>query len=160
MNVLERLRNAKDTKVFEYELYGEIAEVEIKRFLPGTASRKNKTALIKMYTQSKSNVDEGTSLRELSQEEFDNFIDRGNLNDDELNQDFIECVVGIRFPDNPDEVAEVISKEDADDIFTREFKTECVSWALEGATPRDEDNPSEVDQFPDVPDGQGESNVS
>ena len=43
-----------------------------------------------------------------------------------------------------------VSIEDAVELFDNDFKYECVSYAMGGATPPDEDDLSEEEEFPAV----------
>lgn len=142
--LLEQIRNARETRDFEYQVGENSFLITVKRFLPGTAARKQKTALIKLHQVIQV---EAQLLSEMTPEEFEQGMatqeDRTAL----LNADFCECVIDKETGET------YLTVEEAVELFSVNFKIEVTDWAMGGAAPLDEDNLSEEEEFPSVSDG-------
>ena len=146
--LLEKIRNAPpETKTFTVKVGSEDIELTAKRFQPGTASRLRKTALIKLH---KSLAVADVNLGELSESEFAEHLESAEADKNELNQQFIECIVD-------EEYNNYLSLEVVEEYFDNITKRGIVDWALDtAATAKEADTPDEIDQFPPPSDGSGE----
>ena len=146
--LLERIRIAQpETKDFPYKIGDEEFIITVRQFKPGTAMRLRKTGLIKLHRVVKA---EAVSLEEITDEEFAERLSAQDDREKDLNQDFVKAVVDKETGEN------YVSIEDAVELFDNEFKYECVSYAMGGATPPDDDNLTEEEEFPAVSAGSEE----
>ena len=148
MSLLEEIRNAK-RKIhnFPYEVGDDTFDITVQQFLPGTAIRKRQTALMKLHQVIKT---EAVPLSEMTDEDFTSAVEKQDERMAILNQDFCECVIDAKT------YRPYLSVEEAEELFTVDFKQECVDFAMGGASPTDEDNLSEEEEFPTVSDGSEE----
>ena len=145
--LLERIRIAKqETKDFPYKIGDEEFIITVRKFKPGTAMRLRKTGLIKLHRVVKA---EAVPFEEITDEEFAEQLSAQGDREKDLNQDFVKAVVDKESGEN------YVSIEDAVELFDNDFKYECVSYAMGGAAPPDE-NPSEEEEFPPVSSEPGE----
>lgn len=137
-SLLEEIRNARETRDFDYKVGDQTFPITVKRFLPGTAARKRNTSLIKLHQVIQV---EAKMLSEMTPEEFEQGIETQNERTVLLNADFCECVIDKETGET------YLSVEEAEELFSVDFKTECTDWAMGGAAPPDSDNPTEEEEF-------------
>lgn len=140
-NLLEQIRKAPPETI-DVPYRG--VDITIKRFQPGTAARKRETALIKLHQNRKTN---DILPSEMTDEEFAEFISTQKERRTELDTEFSEIVIDKETGEN------YVSVEDAREYFDNQFKDNCITWAMGGAFPPDEDNLTEEEEFPSVSDG-------
>ena len=146
--LLERIRIAQpETKDFPYKIGDKEFAITVQQFKPGTAMRLRKTAMIKLYRVVKA---EAVPLNEMTQETFDAQIEAQDARFAETNERFCDVVVDKETGEN------YVSIEDAEELFDNDFKETCVQFAMGGATPPDEDNLTEAEEFPAVSSESGE----
>ena len=146
--LLEEIRNAKQgTKDFLYTIGDDEFSITVRRFKPGTAAKLRRTGLIKLHRVVKS---EAIPLDGITDEEFAERLSAQDDREKNLNQEFVKAVVDKETGKN------YVSIEDAEELFDNDFKYECVSYAMGGATPIDEDDLTEEEEFPAVSSESGE----
>ena len=146
--LLERIRIAQpETKDFPYKIGDEEFSITVQQFKPGTAMRLRKTAMIKLYRVIKA---EAVPLDEMTQEDFDAQMEAQAARFKEMNEHFCDAVVDKETGEN------YVSIEDAEELFETDFKELCVNFAMGGATPPDEDDLTEEEEFPAVSSESGE----
>ena len=146
--LLERIRIAQpETKDFPYKIGDEKFAITVQQFKPGTAMRLRKTAMIKLYRVVKA---EAVPLDEMTQETFDAQMEAQAARFAETNENFCNAVVDKKTREN------YVSIEDAEELFDNDFKETCVQFAIGGATPPDEDDLTEEEEFPAVSSESGE----
>ena len=146
--LLERIRIAQqETKDFPYKIGDEEFSITVRQFKPGTAMRLRKTAMIKIYKVVKA---EAVPLSEMTQEDFDAQMSAQESRIAEINEHFCDAVV------DKDSGEKYVSIEDAEELFDNDFKETCVQFAMGGATPPDEDDLSEEEEFPNSSSESGE----
>ena len=146
--LLERIRIAQqETKDFPYKIGDEEFSITVRQFKPGTAMRLRKTAMIKLYKVIKA---EAVPLDEMTQEDFDAQMEAQAARFKEMNEQFCDAVIDKETSEN------YVSIEDAEELFETDFKELCVNFAIGGATPPDEDDLTEEEEFPAVSSESGE----
>ena len=146
--LLERIRIAQpETKDFPYKIGDEEFAITVQQFKPGTAAKLRRTGLIKLHRVVKA---EAIPLEEITDEEFAERLSAQGDREKDLNQDFVKAVVDKETGKN------YVSIEDAEELFDNDFKYECVSYAMGGATPPNEDDLTEEEEFPAVSSESGE----
>ena len=146
--LLEKIRNAQqETKDFPYIIGDEEFSITVRKFKPGTAMRLRKTAMIKLYRVVKV---EAVPLAEMTQEDFDAQMEAQAARFEQTNEHFCDAVV------DKDSGKNYVSIEDAEELFDTDFKETCVNFAMGGATPPDEDDLTEEEEFPAASSESGE----
>lgn len=142
-SLLEKIRNAqRETKDFPYIIGDEEFIITVRKFLPGTAMRLRKTALIKLHKVIK--VD-NILLSDMDEEALAEGLETVESRLRDTNERFCECVI------DKETGEKYMTVDDAEELFPTDFKEECVSWAMGGADPIDPDDATEAETFPDVP---------
>ena len=95
--------------------------------------------MIKLYKVVKA---EAVPLSEMTQEDFDAQMEAQDARFAETNAHFCVAVV------DKETGEKYVSLEDAEELFDTDFKETCVNFAMGGATPPDEDDLSEEEEFP------------
>ena len=147
-SLLERIRIAQqETKDFPYKIGDEEFSITVQKFKPGTAMRLRKTAMIKLYRVIKI---EAVPLNEMTDETFAEQMEAQAARFRETNEHFCDAVV------DKETGEKYVSIEDSEELFDNDFKQMCVSYAMGGATPPDEDDLTEEEEFSDLPSESGE----
>lgn len=158
-SLLEELRNARETQEFRYEVGDLCVIVTVEQYLPGTAMLKRRTALMKLYEVVEA---ESVAPEEITTQTLKTQSEAQDEKMADLNENFCDRVIDIRREGEPAKSLEEmkaqpkISVDVAQELFPISFKTECVDWAMGGASPPDPENLTEEEQFSEVPDEQGE----
>ena len=147
-SLLERIRIAqRETKDFPYKIGDDEFIITVQKFKPGTAMRLRKTAMIKLYRVIKT---EAVPLDEMTDETFAEQMEAQAARFADVNEQFCDAVV------DKETGEKYVSIDDAEELFDNDFKQTCVSYAMGGATPPDEDDLTEEEEFPAVSSESGE----